>query len=82
MLQRIENPRRNASISTTTWSKVLKTSRCAPSLVDVLSIQEKLMAERSDAGSQPVELDYQVHIMIDVEYDKISAEDYFDNGDG
>ncbi len=42
------------------------------------SLQEKSDAERSDAGSQPAESDYDV----DEEYDNDYAENYFDNGEG
>jgi hypothetical protein len=40
--------------------------------------QEKSGDERSDAGSQPVDSDYDV----DEEYDNDYAENYFDNGEG
>ena len=41
-------------------------------------LQEKSSDERSDAGSQGVESDYDV----DEEYDNDYAENYFDNGEG
>jgi DNA-directed RNA polymerase III subunit RPC7 len=41
-------------------------------------IQEKSLDERSDAGSQAAESDYDV----DEEYDNDYAENYFDNGEG
>ncbi|THH01447.1 hypothetical protein EW026_g1229 [Hermanssonia centrifuga] len=47
-------------------------------LVEDAEDQEKSDAERSDAGSQPAESDYDV----DEEYDNDYAENYFDNGEG
>ncbi|KAI0327584.1 hypothetical protein GY45DRAFT_1327473 [Cubamyces sp. BRFM 1775] len=47
-------------------------------MVDDAEEQEKSGDERSDAGSQPDEEDYDV----DEEYDNDYAENYFDNGEG
>ena len=42
------------------------------------ALQEKSSGERSDAGSQAAESDYDV----DEEYDNDYADNYFDNGEG